>query len=465
MDDGASAFVGSRQRRHEAGAAVSPDAVPLLPLSTTDARRSVDADRPNERDAKDSLVGRETVGSAAPAQPPAPKPRSKMEHLDGMRGLAALWVFFIHYLPSAWPELHEELLGYQKWNASVPVFFILSGRVVTASVLRSRNFKQLVSCMIRRPFRLMVPMFIVAMLDWHWDNVKDVQGVWDSLKGIMWFLFDDGPIPRISGVVWTLSNEYIFSNLLYVFTLVLIVLGDNHKARYLVLIGGFFWFQVTHSWMTHFIAGLFLADLAQHGFIKRYQSWRFSPIVTATIFFGSMVLSFRTGNHGVDGPYWKENFVIFLFSFATMFALETSTWMQYVFSLPPFKFLGHVSFTLYLLHPYLLDYFAYNTTKMAEAGWSGDQLLRLSVAVNTLLMLLASWLLTPIVDHPGIYVGRWVERVIVMEPWEMRRVVSWCRKTPRRVVGWARRKCFGVFKTARYLTVWRPVARGETETA
>ncbi|KAJ1330605.1 hypothetical protein BSLG_009057 [Batrachochytrium salamandrivorans] len=331
---------------------------------------------------------------------------AKLLHYDGLRGLAAIWVFFIHYFPGNVQPLLDVLLGFQSWSASVPLFFILSGRVLTVSILRSGNNKQLASAIIRRPFRLLIPMIILAFIDMFILHVNTPMSFYQAIVDPLWFMFDDGGIPKtLTGVVWTLSN------------------------------------------------GLLLADLAQHGFIERYKSWRYSSYITAAVFFTTMIATFRfsffniadtldetirsyqfsRGNMGVDGPFYSENALIFTFCFASMFAIETSAWLQRFFSWSLFTFLGRISFPLYLIHSYTFPYFdVFN--KHVRENISHVTVAGIIIAViPTILVCMVSYLLVFIIDEPSVTFGRWVEKTVLNDEWSWSAVQLWVVDLPRRV--------------------------------
>jgi peptidoglycan/LPS O-acetylase OafA/YrhL len=50
--------------------------------------------------------------------------QSKLEYLEGIRGLAALWVFYIHFLPGVSKPLLDLLLLNQTRGLSVHLFFL-----------------------------------------------------------------------------------------------------------------------------------------------------------------------------------------------------------------------------------------------------------------------------------------------------------------------------------------------------
>ncbi|KAH9251753.1 hypothetical protein BASA81_010317 [Batrachochytrium salamandrivorans] len=331
---------------------------------------------------------------------------AKLLHYDGLRGLAAIWVFFIHYLSGTSKPLLDVLLGFQNWSASVPLFFILSGRVLSVSILRSGNNKQLASAIIRRPFRLLIPMIILAFIDMFILHVNTPMSFYQAIVEPLWFMFDDGGMPqRITGVVWTLSN------------------------------------------------GLLLADLAQHGFIERYKSWRYSSYATAAFFFISMVASFRfslfniadtldetirsyqfyRGNMGVDGPFYTENALIFTFCFASMFAIETSAWLQRFFSWSLFTFLGRISFPLYLIHQYTFPYLDVFNRHVKENISQTIVASTIIVVIPTILVCIIAYLFVFIIDEPSVKFGRWVEHVVLNDEWSWSAIQLWVVDLPRRV--------------------------------
>ena len=323
----------------------------------------------------------------------------------------------------------------------MPIFFILSGRVIPVSVLRSGNLRRLVSAMIRRPFRLLIPVISIAVLDYLFLHIKDVTTVYHVVAEPIWFLFDGAGLPKqITGVVWTLSHEYTGSNIIYVLTMVMLQFKNDLKARTIILVGCIAWFQLTHSWMTHFVAGLLIADWAQHGYFEQFRSWKYFPLVQILMFSFSIFVSFETpwfnvyrplhdyirsgqflhGKMGVGNRFWEENIVVFFFSFVTMLCIETSTWLQKIFSNRFFLFLGHISFAMYLFHQYWMSLFALSFAKYIKEVIT-DKILAavVSISVSTTLLCIISYFLTPIIDTPSIAFGQFIETLIV-EPWSIK---------------------------------------------
>lgn len=58
----------------------------------------------------------------------------KYAYLEAIRGIAALWVVFIHVLPRFWQPALDVLLAGQ-YKLSVPIFFVLTGRVLPLGIV------------------------------------------------------------------------------------------------------------------------------------------------------------------------------------------------------------------------------------------------------------------------------------------------------------------------------------------
>lgn len=101
----------------------------------------------------------------------------KLDYLEGIRGIAAFLVVLRHFLPlletdgaGTKMELAVRLFQPFHLNENVHIFFILSGRVLTASILKNKKFSQLTSSILRRPLRLLFPcigVLIFLNLYWH----------------------------------------------------------------------------------------------------------------------------------------------------------------------------------------------------------------------------------------------------------------------------------------------------------
>ena len=88
----------------------------------------------------------------------------RIEHLDSLRGLAALAVVFGHTMGS-YKSFQYEFIYSVTAHSAVVFFFLLSGFVLSRSLLKKGDIRitELISYVIRRTFRL-YPMMVVALL-------------------------------------------------------------------------------------------------------------------------------------------------------------------------------------------------------------------------------------------------------------------------------------------------------------
>lgn len=108
---------------------------------------------------------------------------NKILAVEGVRGLAALAVILSHSALTFWPYLHGDLAdsrsGFERWlfdspfgfiysgTGAVCVFFVLSGFVLGRNVLgRAGLLQALPGMVLRRYFRLMLPILFSCLLAW-----------------------------------------------------------------------------------------------------------------------------------------------------------------------------------------------------------------------------------------------------------------------------------------------------------
>lgn len=174
----------------------------------------------------------------------------RLHSLDGLRGLAALLVFFHHILLTV-PLLAEPYLGkratealpyalsytplhiFWEGQAAVYVFFVLSGVVLTLPVLkRGREFSW-TAYYPQRLLRLYIPVWAAVVIGIGWlllvPRNADSESMWLQSRAVdpslpavlkdLTLLFGHG---GIVSPLWSLRWEIWFSLLLPVFTLLAI---------------------------------------------------------------------------------------------------------------------------------------------------------------------------------------------------------------------------------------------------
>ena len=150
-------------------------------------------------------------------QPSPPTARTRIVGLDGLRALAALLVLIFHLFP------HRLGVGY----VGVDMFFVLSGFLITALLLRERNVTghtDLRAFWVRRARRL-VPAVAVAtvgsfalarcfggdsLVQLRWQTLGALTGTYNWLEIVNGSSYFEKQSPLLLTNMWSLAVEQQF---------------------------------------------------------------------------------------------------------------------------------------------------------------------------------------------------------------------------------------------------------------
>ena len=162
-----------------------------------------------------------TEARGHPEPPAASSPPSRggrLAWLDALRGMAALWVVYSHFGTRVLPEVHRAVTSvFDPGLYGVLVFFMVSGYIVPASLERKASVRNF---WISRLFRLF-PLFVfaaAAALALHavgWASLRGTQN--DAAGSVLAHLFMLSDLlggQNLIIVIWTLSYEMVFYLLL-----------------------------------------------------------------------------------------------------------------------------------------------------------------------------------------------------------------------------------------------------------
>ncbi|RMZ78125.1 hypothetical protein DV738_g3995, partial [Chaetothyriales sp. CBS 135597] len=335
----------------------------------------------SDADTEETLIGGDggdqiPLASRQPEKPALYPAKQNKAYLHGLRGFAALMVYIAHniswwygpsgpieegfgyhgrYMIATFPFIRTFFTG---GAASVAVFFVLSGYVLSLSTLHlmrvnddQQGAKQrdiwrgLISATIRRPFRLYIPLagvsfpFAVLMhlpiiaprLSWPAPEPSLFAELWLWTKEILGTMNPGrkygGPAPwfRYNPPAWTMSGE--FKGSLVVFAL--LGLYSHAPARFrfsLFAVTGWISLYFIGDWVPAALNPERSASTPGYHFLTyhlipykylRFENWRFWNTIGAT---------------------------------GLVYALSHLSLPQRLLSLPTMQFLGKISFTLYLVH-------------------------------------------------------------------------------------------------------------------
>ncbi len=373
--------------------------------------------------------------------------KKKLEFIEGFKGFACLSVILSHFimafcnvLASCSPlDAHgsskfELFLGktplnlFYNGNFGVFVFFVVSGFVLSYTFFINKDENYLKRGVIKRYFRLLLPIVVVnlfAFLLMKFSVTYNTQ-VAELTKNPGWFgqfnIFDPNILDVLKQAffgnffrfqstyvspLWTISYEIYGSFLVFFF----LGLFGKEKIRYpLYIILILLLSDINYD---AFIIGMMICDVVVNGFpyIDRYKSKKWLPYITFIV--GIYFASYPTVANVEDTIYqiisykqWGIDPITFnhlLGASLMVFSLVHSSFLQKIFELKPFRFLGKYSFGLYLVHwPIMISLSSYLLLQLTNASIGYYRALLMIFPITILVVFILAILLTQFVDKKGI---------------------------------------------------------------
>lgn len=294
--------------------------------------------------------------------PPPPEPNAAVKgrvlQFDGLRALAFGAVYINHstHLPLTW--------------AGVDVFFVLSGFLITGILLerKSAGGPYFSAFYRRRVFRILPPYLLTIVVYGLIVTWRDYRPVWlFALAPNIQDLIRRGPdIPLWSlaieeqfYLVWPVVVLFLPEGMLLGFSVAALVVTPILRAVCTPLFPyHFFIYELTPFRADLLCAGAVIAILCRrHGEAFKAVAARYSWMVCVfgyMLFAGSQAFpAFRLARN-----VWTANCFLYLFSLigATgllAWALTSKGWLRRFLTLRPLRYLGEISYTMYLVHVFL----------------------------------------------------------------------------------------------------------------
>lgn len=375
------------------------------------------------------------------AEPPttatAPPRRVRLDALDGLRGIAALGVLVLHVWMFSYGDSGKPPKGFLDFalgelRLGVQLFFVLSGflifRPFAAALLDgARKGPSLKRYVIRRAARILPGYWLALgasfLLLKHLDHPMQV----DPAELPVFLVFAQNhfleTIKHLDPPMWTLAIEVSFYAMLPVFGLLALKLLGRHErgrsrtaltaATLLVVAGGVVStiLAYTHRWpqtlstsllphLVEFGAGMTVAVLLHaRPSLDRARAGALAVMGIALVVGNSWWHA--TGQGSQDVRSWVGDAPGILGLALVLAVLVAGPWPARLLSRGPAKWLGSISYGVYLIHFPVIVFL-----RMTER-WPEDSLTRelLKVMAITIPLATFSWLC---VERPVI---RWAQRI------------------------------------------------------
>lgn len=364
--------------------------------------------------------------------------KTRLEFLDSLRGLAALYVLVYHMLLLPQPSLIAP-----RWvekfalagGMGVTLFFIVSAFSLYYTMpLRLKDGRPTLSFYLHRFFR-------IAPLFYFWVIVSVLRDIWQfdarhpliDVASAVSFTFNLTPTKQESFVWagWTIGVEMIFyaafpflyrwiattaQAVAFVFICLLVWLAAQMLLDYALMPEA--WKQSILHWsvlrhMPIFAVGmllyhLFVSDAHARLDAEQRKSYG-NALLWAGVFLLAALLQGWLPNVFGDGYYWQG--IVFGFIFA---GLALYPWRILVNRAT--RFLGKISYSVYLSHTTAIFFLA-PVYRLIYSGSPSLSLAFLACLALTLAIVLPISILTyKVIEEPGITLGKRIARRMVGKP-------------------------------------------------
>jgi len=303
---------------------------------------------------------------------PAQYDLNRIQYLDGLRGIAILFVILFHAF-SRWPNIvpygHEfkNFPLFEHGWLGVQLFFMISGFVIFMSLERSRNFQ---SFIIKRWIRLFPAMFICSLIIFlsaaflH-ERPAGTPVLRDLLPGLTfiepywWQIILGSPQGELEGAFWSLYVEvklYLVAGIFY------FLIGGQRMiwvlvGLFLVATGVLYFDHVfmENGWhqakaILNSLSGRPCGWFAAGALFYRYQNERKKWILVVAIIV-ALTAALAQGKPAIGQMIfgWERAIaaciIVLIFTTAVL-----NDRLKYILSAKALLFIGFVSYPLYLLH-------------------------------------------------------------------------------------------------------------------
>jgi peptidoglycan/LPS O-acetylase OafA/YrhL len=376
-------------------------------------------------------------------------PDGRIFFLDGIRGIAATSVVLCHCALAFRPRIvagdttprHFHVDGFLhhtpfvdlpfQGHFSVAVFYVLSGIALASGPLSQSGRQGAVSGTLRRYPRLMLPVLVAVMASWllrelglfYNRSAGELSGstwfasLWrtppslgGALREATWDVFANPPprFPSYVPVLWTMHYELLGSALVFAILIAMPPLAV--RALIYVVASVLLW----QSFLVDFVFGMFLCECYLRG---AFRYLRHPALLTLPASYGLLLGSYPYPSPTTPGYYrhllpgtWAnpQQQAHTVGAALLLAAVLGSPWAQRALVTPLPRFLGRVSFSLFLVHLLVLGSVG-SAAFIVLADRAGEAIA--AVAATGLVLVTSAglaWLMTVLVDEPIV---RWTGRL------------------------------------------------------
>ena len=352
---------------------------------------------------------------ASVEQNPPKTDDGRLHYLDGLRGWAALAVVVYH---STWelfgdytPRVRIRALSLATdGDLAVGIFFVLSGVVLSRPYLRSCDTARVTRMAMARYVRLMIPVAgastiallmmmggllhngqaisVVGRADWLGDRLMQIPSVLAWAKFSLYDVFFCYDMNRSYGpFLWTMPIELAGSYMLFsLFAL----FGRFWRARFLAYVVTFGLAWMLAQYLAAFVVGAIAAEYGQSHVQQMLRRHRVADVIGFLLLIAAAIASDM-----LRSTYSPHR--IIALAAVVVGAVILSPALQAVLQTRVSRWLGRVSFPLYLVHAFVIyGPGCWLIVHLSMAGFSHQAVVAAVVPVTIVFSLCTAWLFLPV---------------------------------------------------------------------
>jgi peptidoglycan/LPS O-acetylase OafA/YrhL len=322
----------------------------------------------------------------------------RINKLDGLRGLFALFVVLFHFNKNNAPQFIVDNFFVRESYIFVDFFFILSGYVITLTYdQRLRSSIDFFKFIKKRFIRLYPLLLFSTIMYWAFVHPQfDKRNILLALDTLL--LTNATPILG-SGIgmnypSWSISSEMI-SYLLFG----LISILSIHKKKSIVIgiltIGCFCFLALQENYFLTgsfgFIRGLACFNLGYFIYTIASRKINLSHHAEWFIFVGIIGLMYLHYTIADPKVILILQFLIpFAFATSILVLIKTNGFLSLLLQTKPFLFLGKISYSVYLNHAFIIGFFIPKLFKWIQFT-NGESKKTISIGILLVILICYSW--------------------------------------------------------------------------
>ena len=351
---------------------------------------------------------------------------NRIASMEGVRGLAILLVFFVHYHSAFSHYLDLDSLSfsisYFSWSigpSGVDLFFALSGYLVYGIVIqRGGNYLRF---MLRRAERIYPTFLFVLALYIALSLISPRQGKLptDAVVAIKYILENAALLPGVFNidpiitVAWSLSFEWFFYASVPVLVSILRMKRWRLTTRVIfitIFSGAFIIYGVGRRvpliHFSMFASGMLLYELSNSSWFKS-KLCRVGEAIAILMFIVTFPLIYfiQTQQRGPDPNtvLWDGSVigVLYLsFFWFLVYAINYDGILKRALSWTPLRWMGNISYSYYLLHGLVLNTIAVLLRSSPQIPQHGAKIFWIGLPLAFLLTVVASTVIFVLIERP-----------------------------------------------------------------